>query len=82
MLRQDRGKWQSADLGYDGINVFISDGASTAAEHHLCTIPHHGQQIVLVHAGLVVRQPALLDDHGIQLQLLQCLLYDLWAPQS
>ncbi len=44
----------STYLGNDGINVLVSDGASTTAEDHLSSVPHHGQQVVLVHRGLVV----------------------------
>ena len=58
-------------LSNDGINVFICDSAAAAAEHHLSSIPHHGQQVILVYASLVIRQATLLDDHGVQLQLLQ-----------
>ena len=58
-------------LGNDGVNVFICDGAAAATKHHFRSVPHHGEQVILVYASLVVRQATLLDDHGVQLQLLQ-----------
>ena len=48
------GNMASAYLGNDGIDVLVCDSASTAAEDHLSSVPHHGQQVVLVHGGLVV----------------------------
>jgi len=48
------GNMASAYLGNDGINVLVCDSASTAAEDHLSSVAHHGQQVVLVHGGLVV----------------------------
>ena len=66
-------------LGNDGVNILVGDGPAAAAEHHLGAIANHGQQVVLVHRGLVVGEPPLLDDHGVQLQLLEGLLYHLQA---
>lgn len=47
------------------------DAGCLAAEHQLCTVPHHVEQVILVDLGtLVLCQTALLDDERIQAQLL------------
>ena len=72
----------STCLGDDGIDVLVRDGAASTTEYQLCSVAHHLEQVILAHSLIAVLHAPLLDDHGIQLQLLQRLLNHLQQQYS
>mmetsp|Transcript_9432 Transcript_9432/g.26916 ORF Transcript_9432/g.26916 Transcript_9432/m.26916 type:complete len:238 (+) Transcript_9432:1126-1839(+) len=61
----------------DVVDISLCDIFSLTAEDGLSAIADHGQKVVLVDRGLGLGHAALLDDEGVQAQLLVGLLDDL-----
>ncbi len=72
--------WQTMSSNVRGLVIRVERSHGAAGEDHLRAVADHGQQVVLVGALGVLRQPPLLDDQRVQPQLLVRLLDDLRAP--